>query len=106
MARPAGSLNTRTLAGAAWALEFLNSQEYKDSLMRRIKNDTLDPRVETTLITLAYGKPVERVEAKVENVPMGTLDADKAPQDIANEVQQLAALLTVVQKQEETPTVN
>lgn len=40
----------------------LHSQEYRESLFRRIDSDSLPPQIETLLYSYAYGKPVERVE--------------------------------------------
>ena len=106
--RKPGSLNRRTIAGAEWALGIIESQDYKDSIMRRIKNDNLDPRVEQTILHYAYGRPVERVEAKVEQVPEGTLDAGKNAAQIAEEAQALASLLLVAQNadSESTEVIN
>lgn len=81
------------MLGREWAQALLDTQEYKDSLVRRIKNDSLDPRVEVHILALAYGKPVERIEAKVENVPEGSLDQQAPPEQVADEVLALAQLL-------------
>lgn len=45
-----------------FALEVVRSDEYRASIWRRIKTDTLAPAVEVRLLEYAYGKPVERVE--------------------------------------------
>lgn len=91
--RQPGQLNRRTIAGAEWALKIIESEEYKDSLMRRIKADNLDPRVEQTILHYAYGRPTEHITAKIENVPQGTLDKEQNAVVIAQEAAALAALL-------------
>jgi hypothetical protein len=50
------------LAAEEFAREVLYSQEYRDSIWRRIKADTLPPAVETMLHYYAAGKPTDRVE--------------------------------------------
>ena len=52
----------------------LNSREYRESLIRRIKSDTLPAAVETLLYHYAYGKPKESIE-----VNLGT-----SAQDLSN----------------------
>jgi hypothetical protein len=57
-----GIMNRAAGAGREFALKFVNSQEYRDSLMRRIRNDILPSAVEVRLLAYAYGNPPERTE--------------------------------------------
>jgi hypothetical protein len=45
-----------------FAALFVDSDEYRQSLVRRIANDELPPAVETLLLAYRFGKPVERQE--------------------------------------------
>ena len=47
-----------------YAIEILNSPEYRASLMRRIVIDELPSAVECKLWDYAYGRPVERVQVQ------------------------------------------
>lgn len=47
------------------ARNIVESQDYRDSLTRRIKSDTLPPAVECMLWHYAYGKPIEQVNLNV-----------------------------------------
>jgi hypothetical protein len=62
MGRPKGALSYTTLEGREFAREFIRSSEYRESIARRIKNDTLPAAVEIRLLEYAYGKPKERIE--------------------------------------------
>jgi hypothetical protein len=63
--RPKGRKNNAMLAVEEFAREVVHSQEYRDSVMRRIEADTLHPSVEISLHHFAAGgKPTERVEVK------------------------------------------
>lgn len=51
----------------------LSSQEYRDSLRRRIMADTLPPAVECRLYDYAFGKPVDKVEIKDTSDPLSDM---------------------------------
>jgi hypothetical protein len=60
--RPRGAVNGATKRAREFAELILCSQEYRDSLVRRIRTDSLAPNIEALLYHYAYGKPKERVE--------------------------------------------
>lgn len=59
-----------------FARTLLESQDYRDSLARRIKSDSLSAAVETMLWYYAYGKPVEHVVVTPGQVDLSTLSID------------------------------
>lgn len=59
--RPPGRRNNSTLEAQNWAREVVRSKEYRESVKRRIENDTLPAAVEVLLNHYAFGKPLERV---------------------------------------------
>lgn len=63
--RPPGAPNKRTLAAREKAAEILATPEYRESLVRRIQQDTLAPLMERTLWEYAYGVPKQKVEVNV-----------------------------------------
>lgn len=60
--RPKGSPNRAGREGREFAQRFVNDPEYRESLRRRVANDTLAPAVEVQLQHYAWGKPIDRVE--------------------------------------------
>lgn len=60
-----GATNATRYEARRRARELLESSDYKDSLTRRIQNDTLPAAVEVALWHYAYGKPTEHVELNV-----------------------------------------
>ena len=49
-----------------FALAILESDEYRQSLLRRILTDDLPPAVETKLMDYGWGKPKETIEHQVK----------------------------------------
>src|SRR5688572_15291641 len=49
-----------------FARQIVESQDYRDSLNRRIKSDTLQSGVECMLWHYAYGKPVEQLQITLQ----------------------------------------
>lgn len=75
----------------SFARQLLNSQSYRDSLDRRIKNDSLAAGVEQMLWHYGYGKPVEQV---VMTVQPGQEDLSTLPVDeLLKRAEQLAEAL-------------
>ena len=52
------------MTAKAFCKEILNTQQYRESLLRRILLDELPPAVECLLYHYAHGKPIEYVEIK------------------------------------------
>lgn len=65
LGRPFGSRNRIKLEGRLAAGKLLESPEYQESLIRRIKADTLPPAIEVMLWHYRYSKPAEVVEVEV-----------------------------------------
>lgn len=62
MGRAKGGHNATKSEAARFASEIVESPEYRESLMRRVRSDRLPPAVETLLLHYRYGKPVDRKE--------------------------------------------
>ena len=62
MGRPKGSLNRITKQAREFARKILDSEEYRNSIERRIGKDSLPGGVEVMLWYYAYGKPTEKVD--------------------------------------------
>ena len=71
--RPKGALSRVTRLGRAFALQFVESAEYRASIERRIKNDTLPAAVENNLLAYAFGKPKEVIDINLNDA---TMEAD------------------------------
>jgi len=76
MGRPLGATSRVTRLGRAFAQQFVESADYRASVERRIKNDTLPPGVETMLWHYAYGKPKDVIDVN--------LHEDRVEQDLAD----------------------
>jgi hypothetical protein len=59
--RPKGRLNDATYEIRQFCQGIIRSDEYRTSVMRRIKNDTLPPQTEALLLAYGYGKPPEHL---------------------------------------------
>lgn len=81
--RPPGFSNKLTQEARDFAKGILDSEEYRASLMRRIKADSLAPAVECLLYYYRYGKPKETISV--------TEKASSA--DVPKEVMQERALI-------------
>ena len=93
--RPKGSMNTATRLAQAFASSILDTEEYKQSLMRRIRADTLAPAVEVLLHHYKYGKPKDTIEVVR---PDGRVNLDAAAAAIlAQEARQLAEEMEEIQ---------
>lgn len=66
MGRPKGSLNRVTQQAREFARQFLDSEDYRASIERRIKNDALPGGVEVMLWYYAFGKPTDKIEVILE----------------------------------------
>lgn len=96
--RAGGSPNGATVRmskeGREFCKKILEGGEYLESLMRRIKADTLPMGIEQLLYFYAYGKPVENIDVTV----------NEAPQDLSGmteeELAQRAELLARVVRAE------
>lgn len=95
--RPKGSQNKSTRLAQAFASSILDTEEYKESLLRRIRLDTLAPAVEVLLHHYKYGKPKDTVEV-VHAADQTPLDAATA-QELAAEASQLATEVLAAQQQ-------
>jgi hypothetical protein len=62
--RPKGRRSDAQLACEQFAREVISSPEYRESVWRRVREDSLPPAVECLLHHYAYGKPVDRIEVK------------------------------------------
>lgn len=60
-----GATNFTRHEAQKFARNIVESQDYRDSLDRRIKADSLAPAVECMLWHYAYGKPIEQVNLNV-----------------------------------------
>lgn len=78
--RPPGRPNRRTIIGREFAQGILESEEYQQSLKRRIENGTLSPLVEILLYHYAYGKPKETVEIRRGPIDLSGLSTDELAQ--------------------------
>lgn len=67
--RHVGSKNVVSNEARAFALEIVRSEEYRASLMSRVRTGTLPPNIEAMLWAYAYGKPMDRLQ--VEHVVPG-----------------------------------
>lgn len=63
----------------------LQSAEYRLSILERVSRGALAPAVETRLMDYAWGKPVERVEHKIERKPA----AELSNHELAAELEQV-----------------
>lgn len=71
-----GSTNLMRTIVQQRAREILESDDYKASLNRRIKSDTLPPGVETMLWHYAFGKPAETLNVNM-NEDLSKLSMDE-----------------------------
>lgn len=69
-----------------FAMNVLHSREYRESILRRIEDDSLPAQVETLLYAYAYGKPVERVE--FNDITKSNLEA-KSDEELDKEIADL-----------------
>lgn len=58
-----------------FAKTIVESQQYRESLLRRILVDELAPAVEVWLLNTAHGKPVDRVEVRDQTNPLAGISA-------------------------------
>ena len=91
--RGKGRKNNAMLAVEEFARESVHSEEYRESIRRRIKADTLHPSVEVTLLYYAAGgKPTERHEMKDT-----TNDVDMSPSELQARMSAVAQSLLAMQ---------
>ncbi len=65
------------LTGKAFSKAVVESQEYRESIVRRVRLDSLPPAVETKLLDHAWGVPKQRVEIDDKRNPFEGLPADE-----------------------------
>jgi hypothetical protein len=63
--RKRGSLNTVSKEAREFAARILDSREYRESLVRRIKAGTLPSNIEALLYHYRFGKPKETIEVQM-----------------------------------------
>jgi hypothetical protein len=91
--RPKGRKNNAMLAVEEFAREVVHSAEYRDSVYRRLKADTLHPSVECQLHHYAAGgKPTERHELKDT-----TNDIEMSPSELQARMSAVAKSLLAMQ---------
>lgn len=76
------------------ARELLESEDYKASLTRRIKTDSLPAAVETMLWYYAYGKPLESINLNVKE-DLSSLGVDellRRAKSLSDQLEEAAAL--------------
>src|SRR5262249_14318282 len=67
--RPKGRLNDATIQGRRFCQEIMQSAEYRESIRRRIANDTLPAVLEVELLHYAWGKPPDYVRITAAMAP-------------------------------------
>lgn len=80
-----------------FARQLVESQDYKDSIDRRIRSDSLPPAVECMLWHYAFGKPIEQVNVTVQpgQEDLSTLSVDellRRAQELAKKLEEAQAL--------------
>lgn len=60
--RPPGAISKQTREAREFAKQILESQEYRDSLIKRIREGTLPSNIEMLLYHYRFGKPKDVVE--------------------------------------------
>lgn len=96
-----GATNFTRHEAQKFARKLVESQDYKDSLERRIKSDSLPAAVECMLWHYAYGKPIEQVALTV--IPgtedLSSLSVDellKRAKDIGDKLEEAKALAEAI----------
>lgn len=59
----------------------LRSQEYRESVMRRILFDELPPQIEVLFFAYAEGKPIDRIEVKDTTDDIDEMNAEQCEQE-------------------------
>ena len=85
--RGKGTLNKVTHEAREFARKFLDSEDYRKSLERRILLDELPGGVEVMLWHYAFGKPTDKVEV---NFPSHAELQDMSPEELAAEAQRIS----------------
>jgi len=93
------------LTAKDFSKKVLQSQTYRDSLLRRIMLDELPPALECKLYDYAYGKPVERVEVRELPADYSDLTDEQLKERLRQAADRLAEpdppVLSVVEKSSE-----
>ena len=100
--RPPGSPNRNTIMGRDFARDLLASEEYQESLKRRIVNGTLSPLIEILLYHYAYGKPKDTLEIQRGPVDLSHLSND----ELASRAHTLAKLIVEREQQQSEHLTN
>lgn len=87
--RPKGIPNKATRFMQEMARGILESEEYRESIIRRIKNDDLAPAVEVALMHYGYGKPVDKLVLKDDRSKLGNTAIDVDAEVLATELADL-----------------
>lgn len=90
------------LTAKTFSKGILESPEYRDSLFRRITNDTLPSAVECRILDHVFGKPVEHVEMRERLIAPENLTEEYVTQKLLR-VQRILGLLQSTRTNDEEP---
>jgi hypothetical protein len=88
-AKPDAAAEVPDLGARQFARTVLNSNQYRESVLRRILMNELPPAVETKLMDYAWGRPVERIEVEDKTTSYEEWSTDR----LMARIQKLHAIL-------------
>lgn len=89
----------RTSEAARFASEIVENPEYRKNLLSRAIAGLLPPAVENTLLYYRYGRPVEVVEATINDARVQDL-TDLSPDELTDRAAKVLASIRALRAQE------